>query len=926
MPRTSPILLVTALLTASWFLPAGAFQAPRQRIEHIAEGTEWAAAQRLMAPHSYRRSAPETFRQRHGDGWTQRLHGPNGTFHSLMGEGVPVGTVVDESSALAVAERFWADNHDLLPADVALADLEPWSAVEHDGTWYVSHRQTVHGVDVLHASTFVAIRQGRVPWLAVRLFPGVQVDAEPRIAAGDAVDTAVAGLADLGAEGLPGEARLAIFPRTFPDRFDYNLVWAVELKGPVTGRWTAYVDAHEGVILALADERSFLDATVNIEHHDRHPGNSVVASPMRYASITHDDGSDHTGADGSFWLDDTDTDLDVSISGTYVRVDNLQGSEISTSFSDVGDGDAVTWGWEDTEDEQAQQDGYRFINDVRDWAHAIAPDVQISSERINLNVNYNDNCNAWYDGDITTLQAGNGCNNTAMVADTLYHEYGHGFHWYSIIWGVGDWSGDVGEGLADAMAFLQTGDSVMSPYFMTSGSGIRDVEPDQVYPDDVVGEVHYDGLIVGGAVWDLRTLLIADLGEEEGQAVVEQIFAGMAKTSSDLPSTYEAALDADDDNGNLDDGTPHVCQIDSAFGLHGLVGSGMGALTIEHDPVVAVPSMDEPLEIQATIRPAHPECLSSSVGDVRLVWSTDGGHSWESTVMDSVSDDLFAAELPAVEDGTQIRYRIEADETETGTVLQRPINPADAGYYLYVGELSAIFCLDFEEDDQDWSHELLEGQASEGADDWMVGTPGGNGGDPDHAWSGDYAWGNDLSLEDNWDGMYQNDKINTLYSPVWNLAEHDTVRLQFRRWLGVEDSVYDQGRIYVNDEVVWVNADGPGDLQHVDYEWILFDLDITEQAGGQDEVQIRWEIESDGGLQFGGWTIDDVCLYEMVEGSAGDDDDATDVDDDDAEGEDDVDGLSITGGDCTCRADASTSAPAAALGLLAGLALIRRRA
>jgi MYXO-CTERM domain-containing protein len=339
--------------------------------------------------------------------------------------------------------------------------------------------------------------------------------------------------------------------------------------------------------------------------------------------------------------------------------------------------------------------------------------------------------------------------------------------------------------------------------------------------------------------------------------------------------------------------------------------------------VVALDAMDEPLEITATIRPAHPECLTGSVGEVRLVYSTDGGENWETEIMHGVTDEDFVAELPAVDPGTQIRYRIEAEELETSSLMQRPVNPADPGYYLYVGELAPIFCLDFETTDQDWSHELLEGQTSEGADDWMVGTPGGNGGDPDHAYSGSNAWGNDLSLESNWDGQYQNDKINTLYSPVWNLAEHPEVRLQFRRWLGVEDSVYDYARIYVNDEVVWTNAAGSGDLQHVDYEWILFDLDITEHAGGVDEVQIRWEIESDGGLQFGGWTIDDVCLYEVIAGAPGDDDD-DDADDDDAEADDDG-GLTIGGGDCTCRHDSRAASPTMAVVLLLIGALIRRR-
>jgi hypothetical protein len=41
---------------------------------------------------------------------------------------------------------------------------------------------------------------------------------------------------------------------------------------------------------------------------------------------------------------------------------------------------------------------------------------------------------------------------------------------------------------------------------------------------------------------------------------------------------------------------------------------------------------------------------------------------------------------------------------------------------------------------------------------------------------------------------------------------------------------------------------------------VLFDLDISDWAAGRSEVQIRWEIASDDGAEFGGWNIDDVCL------------------------------------------------------------------
>jgi len=922
-------------LAVSLVLPASAFQEPRSRVEFVPEGTQWIAGHGDASPHSFVVAAPGSFRASHGESWVQRKHGPNGTFRHFWGPGIPVGAaaVNDDDAARIAAEALWTEHADLLPAGVSPDDLQLWSNELAGDTRYVSHHQTVGGVPVLRAGTFVSIRSGRVTWLGVRCFPRVAVDTTPGIEGDVALATAVGALADLGVTGVePGEPSLAIFPFVHTDRFEYRLIWTVELVGTVTGRWTAYVDADEDIVLALRDERVFLDATVEMEHHDRNPGGSIVSSAAPYLNIETDDGSGQTDGAGQFSAGGSSTSLDLDIRGEYVRVDNLAGGEISAHFGGIGDGDVALWEWEDTEFEQAQLDGYRFMSDVRDFAYHLDPSVSISGERMLLNVNYDDSCNAWFDGNITTLRYGTyhgnyDCNNTAMVADVVYHEYGHGFHFYSVIWGVGDYYGDVGEGFADTMSFLQTADPVISPYFMTNGWGIREVETDLVYPDDVVGEVHADGLIVGGAIWDLRTLLIEEFGEVDGQAIVEDIFTGMCKTSTDIPSTYIAALEADDDNGDLSDGTPHNCLINDAFGRHGLVDAAMDTINIAHTPIQGVIEAGEPIEVEIEATPSSPECFTGEIGDIRLVWSLDGGDSWESASMEAAGGDSYLGEIPAVPYGAQLRYRIEADDTESDSISSKPRNPADPGYYAYAGELEEIFCIDFEEEDPEWTHALLSGQQTEGADDWMHGTPAGNGGDPDHAYSGLYAWGNDLALEENWDGMYQNSKINTLYSPEWDLGEYESVRLQFRRWLGVEDATYDFARVYVNEEVVWTNAVGDGAVHHEDYEWILFDLDITDQAAGQAAVQIRWEIESDGGLQFGGWTLDDVCLYQMLPEPEGDDDDDDIGDDDDGgigpDGDPDV----VVSGGCECNAAERQAAPAAALALaaLAALLGLRRR-
>jgi cysteine-rich repeat protein len=105
--------------------------------------------------------------------------------------------------------------------------------------------------------------------------------------------------------------------------------------------------------------------------------------------------------------------------------------------------------------------------------------------------------------------------------------------------------------------------------------------------------------------------------------------------------------------------------------------------------------------------------------------------------------------------------------------------------------------------------------------------------------------------------------VNFALSPEIDVSDFDNVHLQYRRWLNVEDAHFDQASIYVNGELAWVNSNSDqgnsSTLHHTDNEWRFHDVDITPYV--QDgKVQVKWEIASDGGLELGGWTLDDVCI------------------------------------------------------------------
>jgi len=882
------VLLVSAVLISLTSQALAISSRGATRIEQVPAGTEWIAGHGEVFPSTSRALVSKTFAQRYGSQWSERRHGPLGAFRTIWGEGIPAPAEVmdDPAAALEVARAFLSDNSSLFPAGVSPADLEPWANEVAAGARLVSFHQLVDGVPLLEASAFVAFKQARLVMVGLRLFPASPVQGQPRLDAAGASALALQALRARGIEAQVEDSAPARFPRLGGDRVTAIPIFAVQLRAPRAGRWTAYVDTVKGELLALRDERLFAGANLHLEHHDRNPAGGLVESPAAYLQVGTSGGATYADVDG--FLNTGSGEIDLEIQGRYARVVNLAGAEISARVAPLQEGSSYVWHSDGSEQQMAQLDAYRFVTEARDHAKALSPDVSWIDEVLRVNVNYDDVCNAWFDGELTFLQAGeymgSRCANSAMIADIVYHEFGHGFHMASGVGGFYSMDEAVSEGFADYVSASITNDPALAPGFEERGGVLRDLRPDKVWPDDSGNDPHVTGLIVGGALWDLRVLLMDELGALEGAAVADAIFAGAMRTTSDVPSLYEAALLADDDNGNLNDGTPHLCTIDAAFAPHGLKAGMVSPLTISHAPLARL-APDTPVAIEVEVAATNTQCSNALVGNARLVYSIDAGLSWKQAELRRGDDGRFSGELPGAPVNSQLLYRIEVDEPLSEALVTRPANPAEPYFTAFVGTLEEIHCDDLETETPDWNHRLIAGRSSEGADDWQRATPGGAGGDPSAAYSGSFVWGNDLAPESSWNGTYQANKRNALTGPVWEVGEHEQVRLQFRRWLTVEDGRYDVARVYVNDEMVWHNLIGDGDQHHVDREWVLFDLDISAQVAATGSAQVTWELESDDGKEFGGWTIDDVCLQAVVApavepdptevGAAGDDKDGT---------------------------------------------------
>ncbi len=260
-------------------------------------------------------------------------------------------------------------------------------------------------------------------------------------------------------------------------------------------------------------------------------------------------------------------------------------------------------------------------------------------------------------------------------------------------------------------------------------------------------------------------------------------------------------------------------------------------------------------------------CSVDDLAFAELDWKpTKGasGPSAGSVHATQVGPAAFSGQLALAPD-TTVLYQMKV-VFQDGSVMSLPDNLADPYYQIYNGTTVKLYCTDFEDGDplqHGWSTGTKDGSPSP----WSWGTPTAGATDPHMAFSGTHVLAQAL------DGDYMPKSDSFVTMPTIDVGRWTDVHLQYRRWLAVEDSHFDQAKVLVNNTKAWINfTANQGDssaTQHIDREWRFHDVPLSGLVPGH-KYTIGWELTSDEGLEFGGWTLDDVCVVANVNSVCGD--------------------------------------------------------
>ncbi len=618
------------------------------------------------------------------------------------------------------------------------------------------------------------------------------------------------------------------------------------------------------------DPRAFDSVTVT--HEEFTVDDALVTNPAREVTVTDAAGtSEVTAADGSHTLTG---DLTVELDGTTLTL--LQdGASISHSGSDDIDldaGDDLSYSAADT---------LHHFYQVWDWLGDRWPTHSWLSDRVRANVDVSSGaCNAYYTGGTITFFASyDVCNATGRIASVIYHEVGHGIHEY--ILGGGTFASDVSEGSADYISATILDNATIGEGFYTDGSGIRELDTDRVYPTDVINEPHNDGLIWASFLWDLRETWRVTYGEDVGIAMSDAILLGSLEQGPGLTDLLEAVLVADDDDGDWSNGTPHDCELIALLAVHGLAADSMGVYAVSHTPLGAQGSETVGYPVSLDLQAGFETCTGVPTPTPSVWYTNDmaaplpaadgtGAAAWTMEPMTTADDVTWTATLPRVPATDGFRYFYVLTSSD-GTMSDTSHGGLEQGVWeFHVGDRAELWCDDFESGAPGFTHGagIPMESASGTTDEWVFGSPVGGGRfDPDLAYGGANIATTVL------DEDYSANNAQYLSTPTVDLTTPGRMRLfTYQRWLSVEDGLYDHARVYVSDgatnTALWENAMTPGgSTQLIDTDWSTIDHDLAGllDADGVAAAPLNFSftLQSDAGLEFGGWALDDVCVIEL---------------------------------------------------------------
>ncbi len=845
-PYLAILLLLVAVATASAFVEAEQntiYEIPLQEFDLF--------SYRSPTVEQARTEAVQAFTRSNEDSWSVYSWNPQAdTPSNIIGSGIQVtaGPFVSEQDVIATAESFIQAHPAVFRAD--LDNLRFHSAPQGLGKWAVHFQQTYHGMDVWGARVHLVFTEGgRLFAFGSDYYSDIDVNPRPSIPASVAWDIATSDL-PVAPElrFAEDQAELLILPEPMSETsVEHRLVWRMRVptEEPL-GIWVTHVDAHSGRIVWRYNDVhfNFLGTTAGdvqrLSYCD-----PEVEEPLPYLRVQVSGvGNVYADIDGNWSISggSSPTTVTATLYSPYVDVRRASGSPGSFSGT-ASPGVPLEVRFDNSNSWNDERDIYQTINDVHKFFLDFAPEFGYIHQRIIGYARRPGSCNAYYNGTINFYAEGGGCGNTGQMMDVIAHEFGHGIQ--AAILG---WQGDqgLGEGNSDFTGALMTERSIMGMgfYLNQCTSGIRDCDNNLQYPEDVIGiPIHSAGRVICGFHWDAMVLLRNAFGEQPGRLMSAERwhYGRVLMQPTTQPAQVLATFIADDDDGDLSNGTPNYAVFCEAAMNHGFECPEITVgVRIEHTPIYSSEEGGDKVAL-ATI---YSTVTNIDDERVEICYEIDGVPQGCHLMTPTLNENEYEGVIPSVSSPSEVRYYLSAWDEEDNHKTSPELAPA------VQHEFDVATAFDPIEEESGWAVNL------EGTDDaatgiwervepvgtWVSGQPVQP--DHDHTPWGTHCWVTGQHLQGQSAGYNDvDDGTTSLFSPLYDLTGSTNAKVKYYRWYSNNQGAnpgIDWWVVQVrNNGGSWVDIERT--QQSASY-WMQVEADLVQIFGSSiGEVQFRFQ-------------------------------------------------------------------------------------
>ncbi|MFH0949436.1 MAG: FG-GAP-like repeat-containing protein [Candidatus Aenigmatarchaeota archaeon] len=538
-----------------------------------------------------------------------KTHAPQKFFGSE-----PTGMSVNKSDAEKVSRDFLSKKKATFGIDDKALVLSSVEEQPKQKTYFVNFDQTYKGVPVYGGRVTLYMKNAKIAYVKSNYYQNINVPTVPKVseqAASDIVKNNLISheheipeaLNPIGHQGIAtGIVALQGYYDITGKFREYSFSKVPSIKEsklvvyPLKGKYylarkiraqsdnydiTFFVDTDSGKIVDAKDNRIYYDVFGTVtgkEWEDPFTDGKQMTKPFVhnyvYVSIgSQQQETDDTGDYTFAGITGTNT-LKSYLEGPWVKVFNDQLDEsyhfatIKTPKKLVSDGINTglphSWSWASNDNSYLDEESNAFYHVNRIHDYAVSVGVGEMDFQMTTNVNIDATCNAYYDGSsINFFKKGSGCEDTALLSDVIYHEYGHGIidRLDPSVSSAGYWGepGNIHEALSDYWACtLNDNPNQGEGFYAGNPTPLRTCNSNDRYPENYNPEPHSGAQIISGAMWDIREAL----GKQYLDPLLVNALRLQPITFSEL---VEALLVADDDNANLADGTPNIETICNNF-------------------------------------------------------------------------------------------------------------------------------------------------------------------------------------------------------------------------------------------------------------------------------------------------------------------------------------------------------------------------